>query len=302
MYPILQELRVIAGKAAADETLAVLLVMDDVANDPAEPHGIVGTITGDTFTQRGAEPAIALVDIEFLRDAGDGVMALGDAGEVRIYDGDTVIAEQIPVEDAKFRALRRLGDTFVAVGLLLEAWRRGPDGTWEAFGPDAAMRAELGATRFEKLDGYSAREIYVAGDNGIIWHYDGTEWTPIQCATNVTFLSVHCGRDGRVYVGGQHATLAIGRGRDFEIVTSNPELAHLWGVAEIDGIVFGALDRALVYLNDEDAFVPDHGAMELGTSFYDLARAGPALWSFGMKDVMVFEDGTWSRIDEIGVA
>src|SRR5690606_27662516 len=51
----------------------------------------------------------------------------------------------------------------------------------------------------DDLAGFTEQDIYAAGGNGDVRHFDGNRWTPIAFPTNEPLQSVCCGGGGNVY-------------------------------------------------------------------------------------------------------
>ncbi|MDH0895916.1 MULTISPECIES: hypothetical protein [unclassified Pseudomonas] len=89
-------------------------------------------------------------------------------------------------------------------------------GTWQSFSeaiPTLENEGENGIySGFRDFDGFNEQDIYAAGGNGDVWHFDGNRWTPIAFPTNEPLQSVCCGGDGNVYISGYEGLTFMGRG------------------------------------------------------------------------------------------
>ncbi|WP_146591008.1 hypothetical protein [Puniceibacterium confluentis] len=292
MTPLLDEMS-INTSAVRDATLsAMVVVVDELARNPDAPHAAVYTLEGATATELGFF-RFAIVGLDF---CDPGLIALGEWGEVRIFADGGITEEQIDVARGPLRNLTCIDGMAVACGADLQVFRHaGPD-NWIAFGPGDALLAEFPANHLEAIDGFSRTEIYAAGRAGVIWYYDGSDWTPVQTPTNLSYYAVHCGKDGTVYLSGQAGVLATGREDSFELVPAPVPLEDVWGIALYGEIIHMAGFRTMVLCDGED-FLPDSGAQALGGSFYDLHVTGDYMFSFGMKDVMRRDMQQWRRLD-----
>ncbi len=65
---------------------------------------------------------------------------------------------------------------------------------------------------FQTIDGFSGSDIYAAGGQGDVWHYDGKAWKQISFPSNMRIYNVCCGGDGFVYIAGHGGEVFRGRG------------------------------------------------------------------------------------------
>ncbi|WP_299560467.1 hypothetical protein [uncultured Sulfitobacter sp.] len=294
MLPLLEDMSINTSAYKNETRQAIVVVLDAQARDPDKAHAAVYEIEDmQTARERGFFQ-FAMVGLSY---AGAELFALGEWGEVRIFSDGTVAEETVDFDHGPLRNLATLDGQVHACGADLQVFRRTGKDAWEEFGPGDALRAEFPGNHLEMIDGFGAREIYAAGRAGVIWYYDGSVWTPVQTPTNLNYYAVHCGADGRVYLGGQAGVLAFGRGDSFEVLTPDAPVNDVWGVALFDNVVFMAGFRSMVLCNREE-FIPDHEAAARGLgTFYDLHMGETNLWSFGMKDVMRRTMEQWQRLD-----
>jgi hypothetical protein len=221
-------------------------------------------------------------------------LALGVNGEVRRMGGGEQGDEHIPVR-APMRSIRGIARGYAcAVGTDRQVYLRQGNGQWNCI--DASARWGGGTDEetvtFRSVDGFGANEIYVVGDCGEIWRYDGHRFHPVLSGTESDLYQVRCADDGWVYVCGADGTLLCGRGEHFKRIASGQVRDTLSGLESFDGKMFLATDSALFLLDgkslrpiDFDGAHPrDCGA---------LSAADGLLWSIGQKDVMAFDGQRW---------
>lgn len=298
MFPILETLSINTSAVKDDDTGAMVLVVDELAELPDAPHGAIYDLRGDTVTELGFHE-INLVGQCFAGPSRELLVTVAEWGEVFVASGEESNQERIEVQYGPLRNVTEVDTVAIACGADLQVFRR-ETGGWAAIGPDDDLRADFPANHIEAIDGYSANELYGAGRSGVIWWFDGSTWHPIQSPTNLSFYTVHCSRNGKVYLSGQGGIIAVGRNGDFEIHKPSEPLADVWGIAHWDGLVYLSSFRAMVTWDGED-WDTSAGAMAAGKTFYDLNISQSYLWSFGMKDVLKFDGETWERIKEVKV-
>ncbi len=145
--------------------------------------------------------------------ASDDVYFVGEGGAIVHYNGATAETQTTPTTDTLFGVWGTSGNDVWAVGgdalsdpptsviLHLEA------GAWVDATP-----ATLPEGALFKVWGTATDDIYAVGQNGIILHYDGSDWSVEDCDTAVTLFTV-AGGAGRVWaVGGGPATVCSREG------------------------------------------------------------------------------------------
>jgi hypothetical protein len=93
-------------------------------------------------------------------------------------------------------------------------------GQWQSFSQDIPYPEKSSGTwyGFDDFDGWSETDIYAAGGEGDVWHYDGREWRQIPFPSNLPLNSVCCGGDGNVYISGYGGDTFVGRGDRWKMI------------------------------------------------------------------------------------
>ena len=71
---------------------------------------------------------------------------------------------------------------------------------------------------FEDMDGFALDDIYCAGCQADVWHYNGATWRQIQLRTNIDLESLVCAGDGQVYISGEQGLTFVGRGDKWQAI------------------------------------------------------------------------------------
>jgi len=300
MRPILESTSLTRAAVRNDDEAFFGLVVDEFALDFENPHAVIYELTPTQATELG------YFDFEVsaltYANAGKTRIAVGQYAEAVIFEDGATTLETIDPDERPVRGVAAAGADIVACGANLRVYRRqGPD-NWVEFGPGDDMRDEFPKNHLEAIAGYSGTEIYAAGRDGVIWWYDGSVWTPVQCATNLAFISILCADDGFVYLGGISGIMAKGRRDEFVLFTPPSPIRDIWGLQDFQGEIYCAMTRALLTWTPEDGFVPVPEAMMLAKTFYNLGKGENVLWSLGEKDVLRFDGEAWTRINQIAVA
>ena len=184
-----------------------------------------------------------------------------------------------------------------AVGTCRQAYRRDGPGAWVCIDNWAKSKAkDITDYSFESIDGFSEKDIYVAGWEGEIWHYDGKKWTQIESPTNLALHKVVCAGDGNVYIAGQVGTLIRGRGDQWDVINHEATEEDFWGLAWFQDELYLATTHFVYRLVDDQLVRIDFGDTDIPATCYHLSAADGIMWSIGAKDVMEFNGSAWTRI------
>lgn len=219
------------------------------------------------------------------------VLALDPFGRVHVATGGTRTAESIdPSKDGPMREIRSIAGCIYAVGMQRQAYRRVADGQWHRFDNDAV--APLRATEvssFDSIDGFGGHDLYAAGLDGAIWHWNG-RWHALDSPTSAGLEKVLCTGDGRTIVAGQLGTLIEGRESLFRIVDTGQLKDTIWDLAWFRGAIYASTLYAL-YRFDANGFARVDTGLPGHDSFANLSTNGTSLWSIGRTQLARTVDG-----------
>ena len=71
---------------------------------------------------------------------------------------------------------------------------------------------------FKDIDGFSETDIYAAGGQGDLWHYDGKKWKQVPFPSNMDLWSICCAGDGYVYLGAESGSVFKGRNNEWQLI------------------------------------------------------------------------------------
>lgn len=180
--------------------------------------------------------------------------------------------------------------------MMRQVYRRDDANKWVAL-DTPAMRKATEVVGFETVDGFAADDIYCAGWEGEIWHYNGKKWRQIDSPTNIVLMDACCAPDGNVYLCGQMGKILRGRDDRWEVIEHGGPKANWWNCCWYQDRLWLATDRGLFTLGKKDKLVPVDFGDESPTTFRHLSTADGVLLSTGAKDVLLFDGSTWTRID-----
>lgn len=194
--------------------------------------------------------------------AGSAFLTIGLAGEVFSYDGQrgrNEAALPMALATSSLRAvvhgLGRVGTSVYAAGWPHKVWRRRGVDAWEVLSsglPADRLRdtddiAEaLHEKRLRAVAGFGDDDLYVAGDGGEIWQWDGTRWHRRAAQASAAFVAA-CVAGDRVFLADDTGVVWAGRGDTWTRVSTRPAYP-VADMAWFDGRLWcgmanGALDR-----------------------------------------------------------
>lgn len=191
--------------------------------------------------------------------------------------------------------IREIGGDVYVCGDQGQVYKRIPDG-WKHI--DQGMlhkERKKHDISHNSIDGTSSNDIYVVGDHGRIFHFNGNEWTDVSFPTNLHLQRVKCVSSDEVYICGEHGLLLRGNHRGWEMI-GDPDMEEtIWDVEMFKGKLYLAVeDRLMVYYGEEITPVDTKLTPEIDAHRLD-ARNG-FLWSFGEEDLAYYDGSRWTRV------
>lgn len=145
------------------------------------------------------------------------------------------------------------------------------------------------------IDGTSPNDIYVVGEYGRIFHFNGKAWNDVSFETNCHLERVRCVSSNEVYVCGAQGTLLRGNTKGWEMI-GDPDIdGHIWDLEVFQGKVYLAVeDTLMVY--DNNVIKPVETKLIPQIDAHRLSSRNGILWSFGENDLAYFDGKKWSRV------
>lgn len=207
--------------------------------------------------------------------------------------GDILESSQPPSKETRhggFRSVSEIAGRAFAVGLRglvyrldeLKLWMRIDDGLPKTF-------------NIQAIHGFDATDIYAAGRDGEVWHYDGKAWDKLDMPTNANLTSVKCAADGKVYITGHSGTLLCGSGETWDVINHESTDDDLWDVEWFKDKVYVS-SMSSVYRLEGQRLVKVNFGNDTPKTCYQLSTADDVMWSNGEYDIMAFDGNVWSRI------
>jgi hypothetical protein len=160
-----------------------------------------------------------------------------------------------------------------------------------------ARRAEGIEIGLNGIDGTAPNDIYVVGDAGAIFHFDGTRWEDVGIDTSLDLESVRCVSRDVVYVCGGMGTLLTGNRQGWRRLAEGETENNLWDLEMFGGRLYLASDPGLLaYDATSDAIIPVDTGLSPKPDGHRLSTNVRELWSIGENHLARFDGVAWELI------
>jgi len=197
------------------------------------------------------------------------------------------------------RHLRTIGGYLYAIGGNRSVIRREGREHWQFIGEIPFDSHKDKGVGFADMDGFSSQDMYAAGGQGDVWHYNGTKWRRLPFPSNMDLYTVCCAGDGFVYIGAESGSVFKGRGNEWKLISRGKMSLPFRDLVWHQGKVWGTSDYGLwVVENDKvtEADVPDKvrgcsGHLSVGDGVMLLAGIYGAALNDGKSWQMIIDFG-----------
>jgi hypothetical protein len=235
--------------------------------------------------------------------------ALSEEGEIELYSRNGSIIERI--EDAGLDSsdhnfgyvsrIRHIDGKLYVCGYSGQVYVRNPSG-WTHLDegllqtspktPDEAIAAIANKRSLVDINGYNGSDLYVAGNNGFVAHYDGRSWTRIETNTDEQLNCICCDEKGVVIVGFNGAVLVGDYRAGFRDLSAVEDNSYLYSVTRYqDKLYIGANDGPYVF-DHKMTLVPQSKKYKL-TEVQHVESKGGVLWVLASKVLLRYDGNEW---------
>lgn len=262
----------------------------DDAVPPSIEHSHFHELDGDNLGYVGVVHW-ATVSMTVTKKPFEQMLALSPQGDVKLFGSGRQSEEKIATR-APLRKVRTIRDQTYAVGMGRQVFLRTGENQWRELAEE--LRPGPGEVKgFEAIDGFALDDLYAAGWDGELWHFDGGRWTRKRSPTTNVVTSLVCAGDGRVYGAAQGGALLRGRGDEWEKLDVGTTVTDL---AWFGDALFVASPHGLFTLTEDTLQRVDFGSPTPET-FGTLSSADGVLWSIGRRDLVAYDARAWRTID-----
>jgi hypothetical protein len=227
---------------------------------------------------------------------------LGRDGTVHILRSGGKRTEQIPDAGTWESHLgyvvkiREIGGKLYVCGASSQIYKREPQG-WVHFDEGVLDRSSdpAKAIALWDLDGTSEANVYAVGEQGSVWHNNGSKWEKLAVPTTDVLTAVRCLSNTQTYIVGHEGLLLKGSGKSWADLSNRKIKNHFWDVEVYKGITYLAALEGLFAFNGEEIVPVDTGITPKPDAYRLHANDG-VLWSFGAERLCFFDGKTWTYV------
>ena len=191
--------------------------------------------------------------------------------------------------------IREIGGEVYACGDEGQVYKRGSNG-WLHFDKGVLETRERKQPNCHNgIDGTGPDDIYVVGEYGRIFHFDGKKWTRVGAQTNSHLERVRCVNPDEVYVCGADGVLLRGN-RQGWIEIGDPDMTdHIWDLEYFGKKLYLAVEDTLM-VHDGKTLEPVDTKLDPPIDAHRLSSRKGILWSFGEDHLAYFDGSQWTRV------
>lgn len=234
-------------------------------------------------------------------EGGRHILSLSPFGQVHVGSPAGFSWEQVDADAATapnrlrhMRAMARVGQHIVAVGMARMAYMRSPQGVWQRI--DHSLRTGLPTSGLLAVDGCDEQHIVACGFGGEAWRFDGRTWSQLALPTNLKLEQVRVVSPDLMAIAGAGGAMFLCEAGSWRVLPVTASKLTLWGLEYFEGRFYAA-DNAQIYVLEEDGLQPVALPFEHEVSLGRLKACDGRMWSVGDKDLLVFDGKTWSSVD-----
>lgn len=150
---------------------------------------------------------------------------------------------------------------------------------------------------FDDIDGFSGRDIYAAGGDSDLWHWNGKQWKQINIPTDASLKYICCGGDGIVYMMTNMNTIVYGRGHKWRILRQDVTDATVESMIWFEDRIYISSSYQLFQIKDKKFSDADEGRFR-STRWGKLATGDGIMATAMGKRIGVFDGKAWAVLSE----
>ena len=244
---------------------------------------------------------VSLTHLKINQTGYKGWWLLGKRGEtVEVISGNTRM-EKITTAGTEsgcygyLSQIRLINNTMFICGYRRQVYQR-KDQKWVLISSSMLdNRPEGPWNGLESIDGFSQNDIYAVGDEGEIWHYDGSNWTACDSPTNQNLADVRC-IAGEVWICGDSGIILRGNKDGWDIVWDGQDPSdNWWSIESFQGDIYIAGNDFLGKLLG-DKVVPVNIGIKPEITTQILHHKDGILWSIGEEDILAYDGKNWREL------
>ncbi|MBI3282312.1 MAG: hypothetical protein HYZ57_21040 [Acidobacteria bacterium] len=145
------------------------------------------------------------------------------------------------------------------------------------------------------IDGSSAKDIYAAGQRGLLYHYNGKSWRRLEAVVHTNLNWVYSVSADLVYLCGDAGAFFRGNRRGWENFSAPEAEDDFWCIEIFRDKVYLAGDRGIYVFDGKKTSLIDTG-LDPAPDGHRLHAADNVLWSFGVYHLANFDGKKWRYV------
>ncbi len=200
--------------------------------------------------------------------------------------------------------LRTIGHSLYAVGSDHTVCFRKGRNQWESLClnlPEPTLADSNDVERsnnmaFQDIDGFSPDDLYAIAGAGLVWHFDGTNWSRIAFPSDMDVYSICCAGDGYVYIGAQSGSLFRGRGNEWTLLVREMLTLPFQDIVSHAGKVWMTSDYGLWNVVDGQLVEADLPSSDIKVCAGNLSVGDGVMLMAGSHGAAVHDGTAWQLI------
>lgn len=287
--------RVIAdGVARTPDLFAVSLV--DVRDRFSSPDACFLAVWRDGGWRSGVSVPWKIVGMDTLGDPPDRFVLLGEEGDVWLLGGGQQEVEKIDRESGlPLTGIGTVAGEAFAVGMGRQVYLRERAKVWTPKHGRMLSDRPPDVVGINTIVGSGSDRVFAAGWGGEIWISNGIVWEKEDSPTNHIISDGVIADDGRVFFCGRHGTIISGDKGLWQIIEID-ETDDFWSSAIYRGDLYFSSQTRLYRLVDGEIEAVSPEVDGFRGTYYRLQVVDGLLFSFGERDILIFDGDSWSRV------
>jgi hypothetical protein len=218
-------------------------------------------------------------------------------GDVKIFGGGVDVVEHISLEhNQPITGLSLVDQIPFVYGMGRQVYRREGAGRWiplhaqmlSASGELVGIQALCG--------GDEPSSLYAGGWHGEIWYFDGHRWWNQDSPTSVILSSVARTIDGTIVFCGHDGMVVRGRAGSWSTLDVDLGYPDLWSIVLYHEDLYIASQSRIYKLVGDELEPIDLSVEGYRGTHYRLQVVEDYLFSFGERDVLIYDGIHWTRV------
>lgn len=177
---------------------------------------------------------------------------------------------------------------------------------WAEWMERVAKEAPLSRNDFNDINGPAEDDLYIAGTNGMLIHWDGTRATELLTGVTDTLTWIEASDPDRIVVCGHGGVVLVGNSREgFQDVNEYSSVDLFNSAARLGSTCYltaSALPGGLFALDRNNSITRvEMGSVREPTQLHTATVADEVLWLVGLDGIVRFDGRSWETVSYPGL-